>query len=233
MRKAPGSTRASTMPTRIASRCRSGCFGRMLIPIGPVAVFAASNFPLAFSVPRRRHRIGSGRRMPSGRQGPPRASGHVGTCRRRDQPSPFDNSICRPAFSASCTEPTTRLRSAWFKTSTSPRRFPHLKKNTKTGSLRGGRGLIRRRRSRPKPIPVFAEMGKRESVFILPGALAERKESLAQGLKQSITAGVGQFCTKPGVVVGLAGDPFTKLSESLSQLLQTGPRRGIAAWQHS
>jgi len=188
---------------------------RMLIPIGPVAVFAASNFPLAFSVPGGDTASALAAGCPVVVKAHP---AHPGTSELvagaiTQSVRQFD----LPAGVFSLVHGTNNA------TSISLVQDEHIAAVAFTGSLRGGRALFDAAAARPKPIPVFAEMGSVNPVFILPGALAERKESLAQGLKQSITAGVGQFCTKPGVVVGLAGDPFTKLSESLSQLLQTVP----------
>jgi NADP-dependent aldehyde dehydrogenase len=69
-----------------------------------------------------------------------------------------------------------------------------------TGSFKGGKALYDAAVRRPGPIPVYAEMGSTNPVFLLPGALKERKESLAKGLVSSVTLGVGQFCTNPGIV---------------------------------
>jgi alpha-ketoglutaric semialdehyde dehydrogenase len=70
-----------------------------------------------------------------------------------------------------------------------------------TGSLRAGRALFDAAAARPEPIPVYSEMGSTNPVFILPRALKERGNQIAEGLKNSVTLGVGQFCTNPGVVV--------------------------------
>jgi NADP-dependent aldehyde dehydrogenase len=86
-----------------------------------------------------------------------------------------------------------------------------------TGSLRAGRALMDAAAARPKPIPVFAEMGSINPVFILPGALSEKSETLAAGLVQSITMGVGQFCTNPGLVVGLAGEELNAFVTSAAE----------------
>jgi NADP-dependent aldehyde dehydrogenase len=70
-----------------------------------------------------------------------------------------------------------------------------------TGSLKGGRALTDLAAARPEPIPVYAEMGSINPVFILPGAIAERAPALVEGLYASSTVGVGQFCTNPGLIV--------------------------------
>src|SRR5205807_4189668 len=79
-------------------------------------------------------------------------------------------------------------------------RHPAIKAVGFTGSLRGGRALFDEAAKRPEPIPVYAEMGSTNPVFILPGALKERSDKIAEGLVASVTLGVGQFCTKPGIV---------------------------------
>ena len=72
-----------------------------------------------------------------------------------------------------------------------------------TGSRAAGRALFDAAAARPDPIPVFAEMSSLNPVFLLPGALRERAAAIAEGLCASVTLGVGQFCTKPGLVFGL------------------------------
>ncbi len=69
-----------------------------------------------------------------------------------------------------------------------------------TGSLRGGRALFDAAAARPEPIPVYAEMGSTNPVFVLPGALRERSAEMAAGYVQSVNLGVGQFCTNPGLM---------------------------------
>jgi NADP-dependent aldehyde dehydrogenase len=88
-----------------------------------------------------------------------------------------------------------------------------------TGSLRGGRALFDAAASRPDPIPVYAEMGSVNPVFILPGALRERSEAIAEGLKNSVTLGVGQFCTCPGLAVGLLDENFARFADKLGGLI--------------
>jgi alpha-ketoglutaric semialdehyde dehydrogenase len=75
--------------------------------------------------------------------------------------------------------------------------------------------------ARPRPIPVYAEMGSINPVFVLPGALRERGEQIAAGLAQSVMLGVGQFCTNPGLVIGVQGEEFaaflTQAGEAVAQ----------------
>jgi alpha-ketoglutaric semialdehyde dehydrogenase len=92
-----------------------------------------------------------------------------------------------------------------------------------TGSVQGGRALFDIAAARPQPIPVYAEMGSINPVFLLPGALSERAEQLAEGLHQSVTLGVGQFCTNPGLVIGPAGPELDGFLEALAKLIGGTP----------
>src|SRR5262249_52972295 len=88
-----------------------------------------------------------------------------------------------------------------------------------TGSLRAGRALFDAAARRPDPIPVYAEMGSVNPVFILPGALGERVETIAEQLKASILLGTGQFCTCPGLAIGIGGENFSRFSSELKRLI--------------
>ena len=79
--------------------------------------------------------------------------------------------------------------------------------------------------ARPAPIPVFAEMGSTNPVFILPGALAARGEQIAEGLHGSVTLGAGQFCTKPGMVFLPKGKDAANFSQNLSKRFVRDRRR--------
>jgi NADP-dependent aldehyde dehydrogenase len=92
-----------------------------------------------------------------------------------------------------------------------------------TGSLRAGRALFDAAARRPEPIPVFAEMGSVNPVFLLPGALAERAETIADGLTQSVTLGVGQFCTNPGLVIGIGDASFDRFVHRLGERMREAP----------
>src|SRR3954454_17326083 len=102
-------------------------------------------------------------------------------------------------------------------------RHPLTKDVGFTGSLRAGRALMDAAAARPEPIPVYAEMGSINPVFILPGALAERGKQIAEGLKASVTLGVGQFCTCPGLVVGVESGGLKELAEQTATLIAGAP----------
>ncbi len=178
---------------------------RMLTPLGPVVVLGASNFPLAFSV-----------------AGGDTASALAAGCpvivkAHRAHPGTAElvaNAIYR-AIEA-CRIPLgvfSLLHGTGADVATELVRHPLTRGLGFTGSERAGRALFDAAAARPEPIPVFAEMSSLNPVFILPGALKERAEAIAQGMKNSFTMGVGQFCTKPGIVFALGGDDFNQFAE--------------------
>jgi NADP-dependent aldehyde dehydrogenase len=92
---------------------------------------------------------------------------------------------------------------------------PKLKAVGFTGSLRAGRALFDAAAKRPQPIPVYAEMGSTNPVFILPRSLQANPDGLADGLFRSVTLGVGQFCTCPGLVFAASGDGLDRFQSKL------------------
>lgn len=92
-----------------------------------------------------------------------------------------------------------------------------------TGSQRAGLALFRAAAARPEPIPVYAEMGSTNPIFVLPGVLRDGATTFAQGLLQSVTLGVGQFCTNPGLVFGLRSAEFDALAEAAGRLATASP----------
>ena len=190
---------------------------RMLIAIGPVAVFGASNFPLAFSV-----------------AGGDTASALAAGCPvviKAHPAHPATSELVARAITKAAQE--TGMPAGVFSMLHSTRneiavalvRHPLAKAVGFTGSLRAGRALFDAASSRPEPIPVYAEMGSTNPVFILPGALRERAEAIAEGLKNSVTLGVGQFCTCPGLAVGISDEGFSRFSKKLGDLF-TGATPG-------
>jgi NADP-dependent aldehyde dehydrogenase len=99
-------------------------------------------------------------------------------------------------------------------------RHPLVKAVGFTGSLRGGRALFDAASARPEPIPVYAEMGSINPVFVLPGILQSKGSAIAEALMQSVTLGVGQFCTNPGLVFGLRNTAFSEFAGKSSELAQ-------------
>lgn len=89
-----------------------------------------------------------------------------------------------------------------------------------TGSRRGGLALVAAANARPVPIPVYAEMSSINPVFLLPAALEARAETIAKGFVESLVLGVGQFCTNPGLVVGIEGPALQRFRQAAGQAVQ-------------
>ena len=173
-------------------------------PLGPVAVFCASNFPLAFSV-----------------AGGDTASALAAGCPvivRAHAAHPGVAEIVGQAVQAAVAKSglPEGVFSLIFDDSislgTALAKHPGIKAIGFTGSRQGGRALMDVAAAREVPIPVFAEMSSINPVFVLPGALAERGSQVAEGLVGSVSMGVGQFCTSPGLVflLGEGSDDFAK-----------------------
>jgi len=188
---------------------------RMLIPIGPVAVFGASNFPLAFSV-----------------AGGDTASALAAGCPvvvKAHPAHPATSEIAGRAIVDAAR--AAGIPAGVFSLLQSTRndiaralvQHPEVKAVGFTGSLRAGRALFDAAAARPEPIPVYAEMGSVNPLFVLPGALADRAASIAEGLKDSVTLGVGQFCTNPGLTIGVGDERFDAFVNQLAGLMSAAP----------
>lgn len=164
----------------------------MLRPLGPVAVFGASNFPLAFSA-------AGGDTASALAAGCPvivkAHSAHPGTgelVAEAIQQAVAASALPEGVFSL--------LYGAGTDVGAALVGHPLVQAVTFTGSLSAGRKLMDMAAARPQPIPCFTEMSSGNPLFVLPGALAGGAEKLAQALFNSFTLGAGQFCTKPGIV---------------------------------
>ena len=183
----------------------------MLRPLGPVVVFGASNFPLAFSV-------AGGDTASALAGGNPvivkAHAAHPGTSElvgRAIQACVRESGLPEGVFSL--------LFGHGAEVGTALMKHPLTKAGGFTGSRRAGRVLMDIAAARPDPIPFYAEMSSTNPVFILPGALHERGESIAAGLHASFTMGAGQFCTKPGMVFLPKGGDAASFREKLRQLV--------------
>ena len=168
---------------------------RMLKPIGPVAVFGASNFPLAFSVAGGDTASALAAGCPVIVKAHPAHPGTSELVGRIILETAQEEGMPEGVFSL--------LHGRSHEVSLALVRHPTVRAVGFTGSLQGGRALFDAAARRPDPIPVYAEMGSINPVFLLPGALAERHEAIATGMAGSVTLGVGQFCTNPGLIVAL------------------------------
>ena len=164
----------------------------MMRPLGPVAVFGASNFPLAFSV-------AGGDTAAAFAAGNPvivkAHHAHPGTSEMVGQVIARSVKECGlpPGVFALLFGAGAEIGAALVD-------HPKVKAVGFTGSLAAGKALMQRAAARPEPIPCFMEMSSVNPVFVLPEALYSRGEEIARGLFGSFTLGVGQFCTKPGLV---------------------------------
>jgi alpha-ketoglutaric semialdehyde dehydrogenase len=183
----------------------------MLRPLGPVVVFGASNFPLAFSV-------AGGDTASALAGGNPvivkAHAAHPGT-------SELVGQMVREAV-RECGMPEgvfSLLFGSGAQIGTALMKHPLVKAGGFTGSRAAGRVLMDVAAARPEPIPFYAEMSSTNPVFILPGALRERAESIAAGLHTSFTMGAGQFCTKPGMVFLAQCNEADSFTDKLRQLV--------------
>ncbi|SCK12773.1 NADP-dependent aldehyde dehydrogenase [Variovorax sp. HW608] len=211
---------------------------RVRVPLGPVAMFAASNFPFAFSV-----------------LGGDTASALAAGC-----PVVVKAHPAHPMLSRRTAELAQRvaLQQAWpegvfqfvegasIETGVRLVQAPGIAAVAFTGSFRGGMALADVAARRPRPIPFFGELGSTNPLIVLPALLARDAEGPAATLAQSICQGSGQFCTSPGVIVvpvGSEGDVFVSAlakalcAQSPHRMLTEGIRgafdRGVSAWAES
>ncbi|WP_298551241.1 aldehyde dehydrogenase (NADP(+)) [uncultured Algibacter sp.] len=187
----------------------------ILMPLGPVAVFGASNFPLAFSVAGGDTASALAAGCPVVVKGHP---AHPGTSELVAKAFQKAIEICNmPKGTFSLLQGNTNeIGGALVK-------HPEIKAVGFTGSFGGGKALFDLANSRPEPIPVFAEMGSTNPVFILPGALEERGEEIATGMAGSITMGVGQFCTNPGLSFVQKSEGANKFYNQLNKKISEIP----------
>ena len=186
---------------------------QMHIPLGPVGIFGASNFPLAFSV-----------------AGGDTVSALAAGCSvvvKAHPAHPGTSELVAGAIIKAAHETSmpsgvfSLLQGASVAVGMAIVRHPLIKAIGFTGSFRGGKAIFDAAARRPEPIPVYAEMGSVNPVFVLPGALEAQGEALAEGLAKSVTLGVGQFCTNPGVVVSIASEAAEHFLELVGRQLAT------------
>ncbi len=185
------------------------------IAIGPVAVFGASNFPLAFSVAGGDTAAALAAGCPVIAKAHPAHPGSSELVGRVIQQAVRELGLPEGLFSL-LHDAGTALGQALVA-------HPVIQAVGFTGSRRGGQALMAVAQARPQPIPVYAEMSAINPVFLLPAALAARAETIAQGFADSLTLGVGQFCTNPGLLVGLDGPDLQRFVAAALPLLAAKP----------
>jgi NADP-dependent aldehyde dehydrogenase len=191
---------------------------KMLVPIGPVVVFGASNFPYAYST-----------------AGGDTASALAGGCTVVVKAHPAHlktSTLIAAAISKAidfCKMPTHTFQhviGTTFEIGKALVQQPSTCAVGFTGSFSGGRALYDYAALRPKPIPVFSEMGSTNPVLLLSDALLQNAETIAIQYAGSITLGVGQFCTNPGILIGVASEGLDRFKKSLSNAInQVAPAK--------
>lgn len=189
---------------------------KMLIPLGPVVVFGASNFPFAYST-----------------AGGDTASAFAAGCPVivKAHPAHAETSElvanCIDKAVEKCNMPEgifTHIHCNDFKAGESLVTHPLVKAVGFTGSFTGGKALFDLANKRKEPIPVFAEMSSINPVFLLPKKLSESAEAVAKMYAASITLGVGQFCTNPGLIIGIEGESLQQFIRVLAgEITQASP----------
>jgi NADP-dependent aldehyde dehydrogenase len=200
--------------------------GSRLVPLGPVVVFGASNFPLAFSV-----------------AGGDTASAFAVGCPvivKAHSAHPDTSALVGRVVSEAATDCDlpggvfSLLFDAGYEVGVALVQHPRIMAGAFTGSRTGGVALWRAAQARPVPIPFFAEMSSVNPIFVFPGASAAHTELLAKGLHASVTGGVGQFCTKPGLVFVIKDAAAERWVEALAALVsQSAPARMLTPAIHS
>lgn len=184
---------------------------KMNVPLGPVVVFGASNFPFAFST-----------------AGGDTAAALAAGCPVIVKSHPMHAATGEMVSSAviKAAEKTgmpngvfSNLNSSGIEVGQQLVQHPKVKAVGFTGSIRGGRALYDLAAKRDEPIPVFAEMGSINPVVILPQALNNRAEAIAKTYAGSITLGTGQFCTNPGLIIGVKSVGLTSFVNTLAEAI--------------
>jgi len=184
----------------------------MNIPIGPVAIFGASNFPLAFSV-----------------AGGDTASAIAAGCPvvvKAHPAHPGTSELVGMAIKKAAAETGmpdgvfSLLQGNGYTVGEAMVQHTLTKAVAFTGSLQGGMALYKLATSRAEPIPCFAEMGSINPVFILPKRLEDQASNIASQYVDSVNLGVGQFCTNPGVVIGVKGQQLESFIREASKKIE-------------
>ena len=186
----------------------------MLKPIGPIVVFGASNFPLAYSTAGGDTASALAAGCPVILKSHPM---HAGTGEL------VSSAIIRAAKKTNMPNGVfSNLNSRGIEVGVKLVKDPNIKAVGFTGSLKGGRAIYDLASQRSHPIPVFAEMGSVNPVLIFPKKLEKEYAELAKQYAKSITVGSGQFCTNPGIIISFESDNFNlfikKLVEEIEQI---------------
>ena len=180
---------------------------KMLIPLGPVVVFGASNFPYAYST------AGGDTACAFAAGCPVVVKAHPAHAQTSDM-------VARAILKAAqvCNMPPgifAHVHGTGHEVGKALVTHPYTKAVGFTGSYTGGKALFEWGNQRNEPIPVFAEMGSTNPVFLLPDKLSQSAEEMAKMVAGSVTLSVGQFCTNPGLIIGLEGEGLQRFIDAL------------------
>ncbi len=185
---------------------------KMLLPLGPVVVFGASNFPFAYSTAGGDTACALAAGCPvivKAHQAHPQTSQTVA------------EAILRAVIKSKMPEGIfAHVHGASFEVGKALVMHPYTKAVGFTGSYPGGKQLFDWANQRKEPIPVFAEMGSVNPVFLLPEKIKSSAVEIAKMYAGSITLGVGQFCTKPGLIVGIESEALQTFIHDLGKAIQ-------------
>jgi 2,5-dioxopentanoate dehydrogenase len=180
---------------------------KMLVPIGTVVVFGAANFPLAYST-------AGGDTISALAAGcPVIVKAHPAHAQTSDLVA---SAIFKAIEKTGMPKGVFQHVHGGFETGQALVKHPFTKAVGFTGSLAGGKALFDLANQRPQPIPVFAEMSSINPVILLPDTLQKEAEKTAEKLAASITLGVGQFCTNPGLIIAVEGNGLDRFIKTLS-----------------
>lgn len=185
---------------------------KMLVPLGPVVVFGASNFPFAYSTA-------------GGDTACAFAAGCPVIVKAHPAHAETSEIVANAILTAAnkCNMPKgifAHVHGASFEVGKALVQHPHTKAIGFTGSYIGGKQLFDWGNQRKEPIPVFAEMGSINPVFLMPEKLYTESASMAQQYAASITLGVGQFCTNPGLLIGIESEALKTFIHDLGKAIQ-------------
>lgn len=184
---------------------------KMLEPIGPIAVFGASNFPLAYSTAGGDTASALAAGCPVIVKSHPMHAGTADLVSQAITKAAISTNMPNGVFSS--------LNDSGIALGQMLVKHKLIKGVGFTGSINGGRALFDLAAKRPNPIPVFAEMGSINPVVVLPEILEEQPKIWAQKLADSISLGTGQFCTNPGLILAVKSEGLNEFTQHLGELL--------------
>ncbi|WP_285104469.1 aldehyde dehydrogenase family protein [Promicromonospora sp. MEB111] len=186
---------------------------RMLVSLGPVAVYAASNFPFAFSV------LGGDTASALAAGNPVVVKAHPGHSATSERVA----RLAERAVAASGAPEGTFALVHGFDAGVALVSHPAIRAAGFTGSLAGGRALADAAAARPAPIPFYGELSSINPVLVTPTAARDRADEYGAGLAASVLQGGGQFCTKPGLVLVPAGADGDRVVDSVARAIDAAP----------